>query len=462
GTTGTVITLHLKNDAIDYTIDDKVKQIVETYSDHIDIPVYLDKAEQDADKPINAASALWIRDKKDVTEEQYNEFYRHIASGFDEPALTVHWKAEGVIEYTGLLFIPTMRPFDLYDPQRQHSMRLYVKKVFISDKVDHLMYPWLRFVKGVIDTQDLPLNISREMLQNNPVVAKIRSGVTKKILSELNKLAEKDKVSFESLWHQFGAVLKEGLYDAVEHRDDIFKVCRFATTKEGETVTSLADYVSRMKDGQKEIYYLSGENADALKKSPQLEGFAACDIEVLLFTDTVDEFWLQMVTEFDGTPFRSVTKGQVDLSDFESNDDEKESGKERKEDNTSQEQAEQFANYLREQLKDEISYVRISKRLTESPVCLVAEDGAVDMHMEKVLKIHQKYEPGVKKVLEINKDHSLIKKLITLNEKETSEDILNDAAQLLLDQALIIQGETIVDPAGFAKRMAGFMEKSLD
>ena len=449
--TGTEITLHLKTDAMDYSIDDKIKQIVQTYSDHIDIPVFLDTAEQNAEEPLNAASALWTRPKNDITEEQYKEFYHHIAQTFDEPLLTAHWKAEGVIEYTGLLFIPTMRPFDLYDPQRAHALRLYVKKVFISDKVDNLVYPWLRFIRGIVDTQDLPLNISREMLQNNPVVAKMRKGITKKILSELYSLSNKDNDTFETFWHQFGAVLKEGLYDAAEHRDDIFKVCRFATT-EGNKLTSLADYVTRMKDGQDEIYYLSGEDAKSLKRSPQLEGFTARGLEVILMTDTIDEFWLQMVTEFDGKKFRSVTKGQVDLNQFDS-DDKKDDGN-KDEEKTSSEPADKFAHYLKEQLGDDISYVRISKRLTNSPVCLIAEDGSVDMHMEKVLKIQQQYDPTIKKVLEINKDHSLIKKMIDQYETSESNIDLQDAARLLLDQALIIQGETIPDPSEFARSRA--------
>lgn len=461
GAAGTAITLHLKSDAIDYSIDDKIKQIVLTYSDHIDLPVFLDTQEQGADEPINAASALWTRPKSEITEEQYKEFYHHIGQAFDEPLLTVHWKAEGVIEYTGLLFIPTMRPFDLYDPQRQHAVRLYVKKVFISDKIDNLVYPWLRFIRGIVDTQDLPLNISREMLQNNPVVAKMRSGMTKKVLSELDKLASNDEAAFESFWYQFGAVLKEGLYDAVEHRADIFKVCRFTTTDNSQTLTSLADYIARMKDGQDEIYYLSGENAESLKKSPQLEGFTSRGLEVLLLTDTVDEFWLQMVTEFEGKKFRSVTKGQVDFSKFDSDNDDKQDEEKSDEEKASSSAMEKFTHYLKEQLKDEISYVRISKRLTESPVCLVAEDGNVDMHMEKVLKIQQQYDPTTKRVLEINKDHALIKKLAQMHDSETESEILKDSAMLLLDQAMIIQGESVNDASGFARRMATFMEKGL-
>lgn len=461
GASGTHITLHTKSDAYDYLIDDKVKQIVMIYSDHIDVPVYLDTAEENPEEPINQAAALWTRPKNDITEEQYKEFYHHIGHVFDDPLLTTHWKAEGKIEYTGLTFIPSMRPWDLYDPQRQHSLKLYVKKVYISDKVDNLLYPWMRFVKGVVDTQDLPLNISREMLQNNPVVHKMRSGITKKVLSELNKLSENDPPAFETFWYQFGAVLKEGLYDAVEHREDLFKVCRFNTTDKTETLTSLDKYIARMKDGQEEIYYMSGEDAESLKKSPQLEGFVSRGLEVLLFTDTVDEFWLQMVTDYKGKNFHSVTKGQVDLNKFD--DEKKEDAPEDKEEaKQTNESVEALRQHLEQLLKEEISYIRISKRLVDSPVCLIAEDGNVDMHMEKVLKIQQKYDPTTKRVLEINKDHSLIQKLANMREENEENPLIIETAQLLLDQAMILQGETIPDPAGFAKRMAQFMEKGLN
>jgi len=258
---GTTLRLHMKKDAFDYLLDDKIKQIVLSYSDHIEIPIYLEskvepKKDDAPEEPINAASALWTRPKNEITDEQYKEFYHHIGHVFDDPILTSHWTAEGKIEYTGLLFVPSMRPWDLYDPERKSSLRLYVKRVFISDELDSLLYPWLRFVRGIVDTQDLPLNISREMLQTNPVVHKIRSGLTKKILSEIDKLSRDDEPAFLSLWQQFGMVLKEGLYDAFEHRDDIFKICRFTSTHEPEKPTALTDYVERMKEEQDTIYYI--------------------------------------------------------------------------------------------------------------------------------------------------------------------------------------------------------------
>lgn len=451
-TCGTHITLHLKTDAYDFLIEDKIKQVILAYSDHIGIPVYVG---QD-DKPVNAASALWMKSKNDVTKEQYHEFYHHIGHVFDEPLMTSHWRAEGKIEYNALLFIPSMRPFDLYEPGRKHAVRLYVKRVFITDQVQNLIYPWLRFLRGVIDSEDLPLNISREMLQNNPVVAKIRSGVTKRVLSDLMALSEKDVFAFETFWYQFGMVIKEGLYDAVEHRDDILKLCRFFSTNASRKLTSLDDYISRMKDGQDEIYYITGENVDSIERSPQLEGFKSRGLEVLFMADTIDSFWLQMVSEYQGKKFVSVTKGAIDLDKFKSETEKTEDKPQSDISMTA------LLGVLSDELKKDIKEVRISKRLTDSPVCLVADDSGVDMHMERVLKIQQKYEPvGPKKILEINDKHGLIVKLAALAQTQTESQALKDAARLLYDQACVIQGEPVSDPASFARRMAEFMQRGL-
>lgn len=456
---GTLIILHVNDDASDFLIDEKLKQVIQIWSDHISVPVYLsDPAKTEIDeKPVNAGSALWMRPKQDITTEQYEEFYRHISHGLDEPVLTSHWRAEGKIEYTALLYIPTLRPWDMYDPGRKTSVRLYVKRVFISDTMDGLMYPWMRFVRGVIDSEDLPLNISREMLQMNPVIAKIRSGVAKRVLSDLNKLSEDDPAAFKTFWGQFGPVLKEGLYDAVEHREALFKIARFFSTHQDDTLTSLSDYVSRMKDGQDAIYYITGENLETLKNSPQIEGFKARGIEVLLMTDTIDDFWLQQIHDFDGKPFKSVTKGSIDLSKFE-----KQTKAGDKKPETEHRDTTPLLASLKDLLKDEVGDVRISSRLTDSPVCLVAAEGDVDMHMERVLKIHQKYDAQSKRILEVNEDHPLIQRLSTLAQNAgTNSPDLHDAAHLLLDQARIIQGEPIPDPANFARRMARFMERGL-
>ena len=462
---GTAIILHMKSEGMDYLLEDKIKQIVLEYSDHVEVPIYLNdkmKSEEEnaSAEPINAASALWTRPKNEITDEQYKEFYHHIGNVFDAPILTSHWTAEGMIEYTALLYIPSLRPWDLYDPERKNALRLYVKRVFISDHLDSLIYPWMRFVRGIVDSQDLPLNISREMLQTNPVIQKIRNGVTKKILSEIDKLSRNDEEAFTTLWHQFGAVIKEGLYDAIEHREDIFKICRFFTTHDSAKPTTLKDYIERMSDDQDTIYYIGGENAESLRSSPQIEGFKARGIEVLLMTDTVDEFWLQQIKDYDGKKFQSITKGNIDLDKFDSKDT-ADGKNESKKETGNDVNIEAFTTFLQTQLSDHIAFARSSRRLVDSPVCLVADDGGVDMHMEQVLKIQQKYEPNSKPILEINPKHNLIKKLANMAENDKDNELLKDSAQMLMDQALIIQGQPLPDRSGFAKRMANFMEKGL-
>ncbi len=460
GERGTAITLHIKDEGSEFLIDEKIKQTIQIYSDNISVKIFLNKPEETnkgESQPINTASAIWIRPKSEVTDEQYTEFYKHITHGLDEPMMTSHWRAEGKIEFNALLFIPTLRPWDLYDPSRKNAVQLYVRRVFISDELEGLVYPWLRFMRGVIDSEDLPLNISRESLQYNPIVSKIRSSVTKRVLGDLDKLSRSDAPGFTAFWGQFGAALKEGLYDAPEHREAIFKVCRFYSTYEnGEKFTSLEDYVSRMKENQKEIYYVTGENLESLKNSPQIEGFKARGLEVLFFTDTIDDFWLQQALDYQGKAFKSVTKGDIDLDDAGNSSDKKEG----KPDSPAPDSdCAKLIESLKTTLAEEVQDVRVSKRLTDSPVCLVAPEGGVDMHMEQVLKIHQKYQGDTKPVLEINAEHALIKKLSTLSD---SKDGIEDAAYLLLDQARIIQGQPLSDPSAFARRMTSFMERGLE
>jgi len=448
GARGTAITLHLKDEGADFLLDEKIKQTVQQYSDHIDVKIFLntpEDTEKGEGQPINQASAIWRRSKSEVTKEQYTEFYKHITHGMDEPLLTSHWRAEGTMEYSALLYIPTMRPWDLYDPNRTNNVKLYVRRVLISDNLEGLMYPWMRFMRGVIDSEDLPLNISRESLQFNPVLQKIRSSVTRRVLGDLDKLSRDDKPGFLTFWGQFGTAIKEGLYDADQHRDDIFKICRFySTDSDGDKLVSLDEYVERMGDDQDEIYYISGENLESLKNSPQLEGFRANNIEVLFFTDTVDEFWLQQIPEFKDKTFKSVTKGDIDLPDTD-------------EDTPENDAVKPFLQKMKDVLSEQVEDVRISKRLTDSAVCLVAPEGGMDMNMERVLKINQKYQGHTKPVLEINTAHGLIQKLQGLNDNDKFES----AALLLLDQALIIQGEPIKDPSAFARRMSDFLEGSL-
>ncbi len=466
GGRGTTVNMKINDDSSEYLLMEKLKMVVLQYSDHINVPIFMGKGDGTDDDngaaqiQVNKASALWMRSRNEISQDQYNEFYHHIGHGMDKPMMTSHWRAEGTIEFNALLFVPTLRPWDLYGPSRKNAVRLYVKRVFITDDCEGLMYPWLRFLRGVIDSEDLPLNISREMLQHNPVIRKIRSAVAKRVLNDLNKLAEDDKVTFGSFWNQFGAVLKEGLYDAQEHRIDLLKVARFYSTEKGGELVSLADYVSRMKPGQEHIYYISGENIDTLRNSPQIEGFRARGIEVLLFTDTIDDFWLQTVQDYEQKQFRSVTKGDVDLTKFgeaKGDDD-----KSKKHENIEQTDSHRrLLAIIQETLKEEIGEVRYSHRLTSSPACLVAAENEVDLRMERVLRIHQKYEAPSKRVLEINPDHALIIRMSELAQQGSTGEEMADAAHLLLDQARIIQGEPVPDPSDFARRLAYFMEKSL-
>lgn len=468
---GTTVILHIDDDHSDLLIEEKIKNIIETYSDHIDIPIYLNtqddtKDKEENKKPVNQASALWSRPKSEITEDQYKEFYWHLNNGItmDEPVLTAHWRAEGKIEYTALLFVPAMRPWDLFDPSRKHSVRLYVRRVFITDQCEGLVYPWLRFLRGVIDSQDLPLNISREMLQHNPVVTKIRNGITKRILKDLHKLSQKDVHKFNAFWEQFGSVLKEGLYENTEHQEDLFKICRFRSSiDDGKELHNLEDYLARMKDGQENIYYISGEKLETLVNSPQLEGFKSRGVEVLFMTDPIDEFWIQAARDFKGKELKSITKGDIDLSKFETSSSDNDKKQEEKTDNSkaNDKKNDTLVAKLASILKDEVGSVRISKRLTQSPVCLIAGDNEVDMRTEQILKIQQKYDPQSKRVLEINPDHSLIQHLSSLADKDENQDILHEAAFLLLDQARIIQGNPVPDPTRFARSMSKFLEKSL-
>lgn len=451
-TSGTSIILKIKDEACEYFLDEKNKIVVTTYSNHIDLPVYVGK---DATEPVNSASALWMKPKSDITEADYNEFFSIASSsiGTDVPLITAHWKAEGKIEYTALLFVPNLRPWDLYDPSRKHAVRLYVKRVFISDECSGLIYPWLRFLRGVVDSEDLPLNISRESLQQNAIVSKIRSGVAKHILADLDKLSRNDPIAFYSFWLQFGAVVKEGLYDAPEHRDDIFKITRFHSTHSLEA-TSLDDYVSRMKEGQDCIYYLSGENIDNLRNSPQIEGLKSRGLEVLLFADTIDDFWLPVVMDFKGKRFMSVTKGAIDLSKFKP---------ETKDDHQSLEPSSRIAliSFLKTHLDEWVTDVRVSDRLTDSPVCLVASDKDADLNVTRILKANQNYDAKTKPVLEINANHPLIDQLDAMATTSTESQSLRDVADLLFDQARIIQGEPVNDPTAFARRMGDFLRRGL-
>jgi molecular chaperone HtpG len=443
---GARIVLHLKEDAKDYLQPWKIETVVKAYSDHIAHPIKLAE-DKDTFRQINSASAIWTRSKAEVTDEQHKEFYQSLFFGEGEPALTIHYRAEGKQEYNVLLYVPGTRPFDLYDAERKGRQKLYVKRVFIADDAA-LLPPYLRFVRGVIDSSDMPLNLSREMLQNNPDVAAIRKAVTNRVLTELKKFAEKDAVAFASIWETFGLVIKEGLYEDFERRDQLFDIVRFASTKAPSL--TLRDYVAGLKENQTAIYYLTGENAKKAAASPQLEGYKARDVEVLLLTDPVDSFWVRTALGFDGKPFKSVTQGMADLDLIKVRDEAKPAA-------DSGETAVLVAA-LKQALGDKVSDVRVSKRLTQSAVCLV-NDGHMDRTLEKLLSRQQDSGVAVSApVLEVNASHALIK---ILSSKAQATSIIADAAEMLLDQAYILEGELVPDPAAFAKRMADVMAKAL-
>jgi molecular chaperone HtpG len=453
---GTKIILHLREGDDEYLEEHRLGAIVRKYSDHIAIPIIFGDGE-DA-KSLNSASALWTRSKNEITADQYKEFYHHVGHAFDDPWLTLHWRAEGALEYTNLLFVPSTKPFDLFDPKRAHRVKLYVKRVFITDAAEGLIPPYLRFVRGVVDSEDLPLNISREMLQHNPMLAKIRAGLTRRILSELNKKAKdaENAAEYATFWENFGAVLKEGLYEDYEHRDELLKLLRFRTTA-GDGLVSLDEYVARMKEGQDTIFTISGDDVDSLLRSPQLEGFKAKGVEVLLLTDPVDEFWVPSVGVYETKPFKSVTRGGADLGKIQG-------GEEKPEEKAPEGELVDLLALLKLTLGEAVKDVRKSERLTNSAVCLVSDDNDMDMHLERLLKQHKQLgadAAGAKRILEINPSHPLIKRLADRAKIEGAATALEDAAWLLLDQARIVEGESLPDPAAFARRLASAMEKGL-
>ena len=456
---GTSVTVYLKKEEKDYIEEARIRNIVRTYSDHISIPIML--AGKEGDTQINTGSAIWTRQKKDITDEQYKEFYHHVGNVYDEPWVTLHNRAEGKIEYTNLMFIPSSKPYDLMNPDRKNRLQLYVKRVFITDDCDDLMPAYLRFVRGIVDSEDLPLNVSREMLQHNVVVKRIRSALIRRVFNELKKKAEKNPEEFSKFWANFGAVLKEGLYEDHENRDKILEIVRFNSTASDKLI-SLAEYVERMKKGQTEIYYISGEGLDLVKASPQLEGFKARGIEVLLMTDPVDEFWLPMVGQFDEKPFTSATSGSVDLSKIKNVKDKKENDDKNEAKKADDASVAKLILALKESLGETVKDVCSSDRLTDSAVCLVAGEGDMDLHLERMLKMQGQMEvPTAARVLEINPAHPLIIKMSEVVNKPTKKTALNDMALLLFDQARIIEGEPVSDPAAFSQRLNSILEQGL-
>jgi molecular chaperone HtpG len=459
-TQGTDIVLHMKEDAAEFVEEHRLRTIITTYSDHIAVPISMaikggeDKDAEEA-KVVNEGSAIWARAKSDITDEQYTEFYRHVGHAFDEPAHRLHYNVEGMQEYTVLLFVPTQKPMDLFDPARKNRVKLYVKRVFISDDSADILPGWLRFMRGVVDSQDLPLNVSREMLQNNPVVSRMSKAITKKVLGDFEKMAEKDTEKFEALWNEFGGVIKEGIYEDFERREQLLKLARFKSTTE-EGWTTLADYVSRMKDKQTNIFYITGTDEAALRKSPQLEGFKSRGIEVLIMADAVDDFWLQTTPDFEGKGFASITKGASDLDDIAEAEDKGE-----KKETATDGQLTTLTTLMKEVLGEKVSDVRASNRLTETACCLVASDSGMDMAMERILQAHNQLDQMTAKVLEINPAHPVVRKLAEKAGETGAVEALEDPVWLIFDQARILEGDPLDDASAFARRMSAAMEAGL-
>ncbi len=450
---GTTVTVHLKADENEFLETMRLSGIVKKYSDHIGFPILLGEGEKA--ETLNAGSSLWMRPKKDISEGQYKEFYRHVGHGFDDPWLILHNTVEGVVSYTSLLFIPEQAPFDLFDAERKGRVRLYVRKVFITDDCEGLIPPYLRFLRGIVDSEDLPLNISRETFQHDPRLAKIRSGLCKRVFDELAKKAEEVPAEYETFWNAFGAVLKEGLYEDFENRERILPLCRFRSSA-GSELTSLDGYIERMKPGQDAIYTLAGDDAETLKRSPQLEGFRAKGVEVLLLTDPIDEFWIPSVRTYKDKPFKSAAAADAQLDTIEADEKTAEPASE------PPDGLEQMLGRLKDVLKDAVKDVRASKRLTESAVCLVAGEGDLDMHLERLLRRHRQLEGdgATPRVLEINPTHPLIRRLAAVA-ADSPEAVFADAAFLLLDQARIQEGERVSDAQAFSRRLAACLERSL-
>lgn len=465
---GTDIILHLREDALDYLESSKVKQIINKYSDHISLPIEMQKeiwqeeAVAEGETPqggqmvktdewgaINSASALWTRNKNEITDEQYVEFYKNLSHDFDAPLAWAHNRVEGSTEYTQLLYVPSKAAHNIFTREAKAGIKLYVKRVFIMDEADNLIPNYLRFVQGVVDSADLPLNVSRELLQESRDVKTIREGNTRRILTMLDGLAksedEQDQEKFKQFYAEFGSVIKEGLGEDFGNRERILKLLRFSTSNNDDISTSLADYKARMKEGQKAIYYVTADSLSAAKNSPQLELFKKKDIEVLLMADRVDEWAMEFVNEFDGTPMQNVSKGAVDLGDLQD-------AEEKKALEAAAEQFKPVVDKLSDALKSKTKEVRVTTRLVDSPACLVTSEGELSPQLVRMLKQAGQAIPESKPTLEINPEHPLVKKLESSNQ-------FDDLAHVIFDQAVIAEGGLPDDPAEYVKRINSLLLK---
>lgn len=445
---GTDIKLYLKEDDKNFTDTIYLRYIIRTYSDHINYPIVLCLGEA-GEENVNTGSALWARHKSEITQEQYKEFYHHLSKNFDEPWMTLHFKAEGNMEYTGLLYIPKQAPYDLFQPDKKTGLKLYVNKVFISDKVEALLPSYLRFVVGVIDSSDLPLNISREMLQQSALLEKIRHGTVSRILKELKKRAE-NYDDYMLFWKDFGIAFKEGIYEDFNNREEIASLSRFMSTHDTEKYTSLDDYISRIADDKKVIYYITGDDEKVLRNNPQLEAFKAKNIEVLLLTDPIDEFWTQTLQNYKGYAIKHINQADIDW----------------KLDRNSQKAADgdmqKLIDKLTEMFKSEVGKVVTTDKLTKSPVSLTVENGQMSIHLERLMRNHQQQTAFAStRILELNPYHPLIIKLSEMVGENKDMGKVEEVAKILLDQAKIAEGEAISDPSFYSEKLSEYILKAI-
>jgi molecular chaperone HtpG len=453
---GTKITLHLREGEDEFLEGWKLRSIIRKFSDHISIPIEMKKethGEEGEEKPVeyeivNSASALWTKSKDEITEEQYNEFFKHVSHDFKEPLARLHSRVEGTNEYTMLLYVPSHAPFDLWERDPKHGVKLYVKKVFITDDADKLMPRYLRFIRGVIDSDSLPLNISRELLQENQLLEKIRSGAVKKLLGLFEDLAKNEPDKFKAFWKEFGQVLKEGVIDDYKNKDRIAKLLRFSSTENDAQEVSLDDYISRMKEGQDKIYYITGDSLSAAKNSPHLEIFRKKGVEVLLLGDRIDSWLADHLSDYEGKHLQSIARGDLDLGKLEDE-------KEKEELNNISKDFDDLVAKIKKTLDGKVADVKLSHRLTASPACLVSEAYGMNRTMEKILKEVGQTVPSSKPVFEINPNHALIGKL----KNETDESRFADLTLILFDQAVLSEGGQIDDPAAFVHKLNNLLQQ---
>ena len=448
---GTTITLHLKKADKEYASDVRLRHLVKKYSDHVAHPIKLvdDNGEMTT---LNTVEALWTKAPKDISPEDYKSFYNSVGATYDDPFLTIHNKAEGSIEFTNLLFAPSTPPFDLFDPERNSKINLYINRVFITDDCNDLVPKWLRFLRGVVDTPSLDLNVSREMLQQSVSMGKIRKAIVKKVMSEIKKKIKKNSEAYDVFWGNFGKVIKEGLYEDNENREKIVEICRFQSSQKSALI-SLEAYIEAMPDGQSDIYYLTSDDMAKAAVSPHLEGFAAKNIDVLLLTDPIDEFWIGMMPEYKDKKFISISRGEIDIDSIKSDDAPKE-------DSADADDYVELIAMIKADLAELISDARISKTLTSSPSRLVAVENGMDIQMERMMKAQNPNFEGAPKILEINGGHDLIKAMQSAKPQEQTE-ILKDLSLLLFEQAQILDGKIPHDTQGFARRLTKVMHLSL-